>query len=66
MINKMMLNTQLASGLLERIHEQSLPITLETGDKVDEEMVDVIAEYDDEELFGRLLDNTINEIFNLA
>lgn len=59
----MMLNTQLVSGLIERIQENNLPITIETGDKVDEEMIHVIAEYD-EELFGKLLDETINEIFN--
>lgn len=64
MINKMILNTQLASGLLERIQENDLPITIETGDKVGKEMINVIAEYDDEELFGKLLDDTINEIFN--
>lgn len=64
MINKMILNTQLVSGLIERIQENNLSITIETGDKVDEEMIHVIAEYDDEELFGKLLDETINEIFN--
>lgn len=64
MTNKMMLNTQLVSGLIERIQENNLPITIETGDKVDEEMIHVIAEYDDEELFGKLLNETINEIFN--
>lgn len=65
MICKMILNNKVASALIERIHEDNLPVTIETADKFGDEMINIIAEYDDEEMFGTLLDSTINEVFNL-
>ncbi len=59
-MKKMQMNTKLASIIIDRIHEENLPITISTGEKLDDEMIDVLVESDEEGLFSQLLNETIN------
>ena len=65
MTTKMQLNTKVASTIVERIYEDNIPITITTGEKTGDNMVNVLVECDDEDLFGKLLDETINNLYNL-
>lgn len=59
-MKKMQMNTKLASIIIDLIHEENLPITISTGEKLDDEMIDVLVESDEEGLFSTLLNETIN------
>lgn len=61
-MKKIQMNTKLASLLIDRIYEDDLPITIQTGEKLDNEMVDVLVECEDEEQFTKLFNETANSL----
>lgn len=59
-MKKMQINIKTASIVIDRIHEDDLPITIHTGEKVDVDRINVLVECDNEELFDDLLDEVNN------
>lgn len=64
MRTKLLINTRLLNVLIERVHEDDLPITIDTGIHKDG-LTEVLFEYPDSfsEAFNPLIDDVSNSIF---
>lgn len=59
----------LAASLIERVHEDNLPFTIQEGnEQVDDngdKQVDILIDYDDPMLLNQVLSDVINKTYNL-
>lgn len=69
MERKYTMNKKLAAILINRVHEENLPIEVHEGnEQVDchaDRQVDVLLVYEDPDLVNDVLSDTINTTFNL-
>ncbi|RGN43795.1 MULTISPECIES: hypothetical protein [unclassified Bacteroides] len=65
MLNKLLVNPKLINAIIEKVHDDNLPIIINIGESKDE-LVSVLFEYPDsfDENFNSLIDNTFNEVFS--
>ncbi len=60
-MKEMEMNIKLASMLVDRVHRDNLPITIRTGSKLENDMIEVTIECEDHELYTRMLNEVVNK-----